>query len=159
MKILIITSCCKSKLSNPDLVEKFYTGYFFQSILHFANKNNFDFMVLSAKYGLIKKDYYVEPYDIKLKLKININNMKIKINKEFPSILNNYDKILFTMGKNYLSVFSDFLNNPKIMFIVDNRGNGGFNQIAYTLLKMSNQKVIELINTDKKVITILDLKR
>lgn len=157
--ILIITSCSKSKKETSAIASEFYTGQFFRSIKKFAINNSFDFKILSAKYGLVSMNDLIEPYDIKLRIKSNIKSIQSKISESFSEIIQKYDKIIFIMGKVYLSVFEKFLSNKNISYFVDHRGIGGFNQIGFILEHLSVNQINNLITLNKKELTIEDLRQ
>jgi hypothetical protein len=64
MRTIALISCGKSKLSEPALAHRLYTGNLFQKSLAYARRRNADTIyILSAKYGLVEFDQLIEPYE------------------------------------------------------------------------------------------------
>lgn len=66
--MIFIISCGKAKQNKSDLAMNLYTGCYFKSNLRFAQRfvSNDSIYILSAKYGLIKSDDKIQPYDLKM---------------------------------------------------------------------------------------------
>lgn len=67
MKKIILISCVSKKRSVESTAAEMYTSTLFKLNLQFARKLDPDaIFILSAKYGLIKLDEVIEPYDVTL---------------------------------------------------------------------------------------------
>jgi hypothetical protein len=146
-RILVITSCSKKKEKNANRALDLYKGQFFLGVKKFCEKNCFDLMVLSAKYGLIK-DEIIEPYEQRLQnTKRDINRLRALAFPKFKDLIPKYDYIIFLMGKTYASVLNTI--SPKIRYATDPTGSGGFNQLIVKLNNLSKGEFISLINQNK----------
>ena len=75
MKIALI-GCSKKKLSGGHLARNLYQGTLFQKSLVIAERLNFDLIyILSAKYGLLELDRWVESYNEDLTTKGKIERL------------------------------------------------------------------------------------
>lgn len=63
MKIALI-SCCKQKREELCMAKDIYISPLFKYSLKYIIQHNYDkYYILSAKYGLLQPDIYIEPYD------------------------------------------------------------------------------------------------
>jgi len=110
-KTLVITSCSKvknnQKTEETVPAEDLYTGRLFQKVRQYAELKGFDYMILSAKYGLIHPDEKISVYDNVLRSKKDVEKIKNQANTEFQKISNNYKTILVIAGKNYRLALAD----------------------------------------------------
>jgi len=75
VKIALI-GCSKKKLSGGHLARNLYQGTLFQKSLVIAERLNFDLIyILSAKYGLLELDRWVESYNKDLTTKGKIERL------------------------------------------------------------------------------------
>lgn len=155
MQYAIITSCSKKKANICTRADLLYQGQFFKGVKQFANKNQMQLFILSAKYGIIMDETKICPYEQKLRNKQDVKKIKIIAIPIFEHILKIYDKILLIMGNLYRLVFSEFLIRPEIIIFEDNRGSGGFNQLIQKLNSLSRIQVEEILKN--KRISINDL--
>ena len=147
VKILVITSCSKKKAPSARSAINLYKGQFFLGVKSFCEKNNFELMILSAKYGLIK-DEIIAPYEQRLKnTKKDINRLHAIAFPKFKDLIPKYDYIIFLMGKTYVSALNT--TSPKIRYATDPTGSGGFNQLIVKLNNLSKEKFISLIKQKK----------
>lgn len=136
-----------------------YQGPFFRSVTFFVEKMNYDFKILSAKYGLVDPDKELEPYDKIIKYKKDIEYLKKITHNLIISLLNEYDKIILLMGKKYVRVFEDFIPNPKILTFVDHQGNGGFLRLASFLNKIPKKQISEILEQNNSSLSKEDLQK
>lgn len=66
MKILIL-ACSARKMSCDARAMDMYQGAIFRKGIEIAKRQNLHPFILSAKYGLINWDKWIEPYDQKMK--------------------------------------------------------------------------------------------
>lgn len=105
MAKIVLISCVSKKLNHKAKARDLYISPFFKKNLRYARFLNPDkIFILSAKYGLLKLDEVIEPYDKTL------NKMPSKEVKEWAnSVLNqlrkvsnlNEDEFIFLAGNNY----------------------------------------------------------
>lgn len=156
-KILVITNCSKKKLQSPTVAQNLYQGLFFRNVKTFSKRMQFDLCIISAKYGLLNSDEIIEPYDKTIKSKKDILELKENVSGKFDKLLNEYDKIIFIMAKNYLEIFKSYLDNSKIICAIDHRGSGGFLQLTSKLKKIKKLDFLKLIKTNRSF-TIEDIE-
>ncbi len=104
MKIALI-SCTKKKKDYKCKTEEMYSeSDLFKKTLQYCKQQKFDkIYILSAKYGVLKLDDKIEPYNITLN-KIGKQEKiiwGIKISKWIKDNLDIYDEIYMFAGKNY----------------------------------------------------------
>jgi hypothetical protein len=63
MKTIVLVSCGKRKLSKAAPAKEMYTSPRFRMARAYAERIGDDWRILSAKYGLLKPDEVIEPYD------------------------------------------------------------------------------------------------
>ncbi|MBN2157710.1 MAG: peroxide stress protein YaaA [Candidatus Lokiarchaeota archaeon] len=150
-KIMILTSCSKSKLDRSSKAIELYQGQLFKMIVKLSRKIDAKLKILSAKYGLIDSDDVIEPYEKRIETMQDILRLKSATNDQFEKYLQNYDKILVIMGKKYRKVVEDYLDHPKVVIAIDKRGIGGYLQLISTLLKKEPKRLIEIISKQKVI--------
>ncbi|MCK9631042.1 MAG: hypothetical protein M0R30_05310 [Methanoregula sp.] len=110
-KKLLIIPCSKVKknLVNTSAIE-LYDGPFFRMIRKYRS-NDFDILVLSAKYGMIKGDKKISFYDQKMTID-RANELSSKITIELSQLLNEhyYEDIYINIGKIYFEALKPSLN-------------------------------------------------
>ena len=155
-RILVITNCSKKKLTHASKAIQLYQGQFFNKVVNFTRRMNFDLKIISAKYGLISPEKIIKPYDKKIN---NSEVIKLRegISESIKVILDDYDKIIFLMGRNYLKCFEDYLDNPKMIIAEDNRGSGGFLQLITCLEKIPKKKFLKFIKSNPSTFSVKDV--
>ena len=144
-RISIITNCSKKKLSGKAKAKDLYQGQFFSLIKHIAEQNSMDLFILSAKYGLISAEKEIESYDQRIKTKADVIRLRTLSNKLFNEILQRYSKVLLIMGREYQSVLDEF-QDTKIFRSSDNRGSGGYLQLASEISHLSRSDLIQFLH-------------
>lgn len=66
MKRICLVSCSKTKESKASPAQILYSSQLFKASREFAKANFQSWFILSAKYGLVRPDEIIEPYDVKL---------------------------------------------------------------------------------------------
>ena len=146
VKTLLLISCCKSKLSRPAQARYLYTSSFFQKSIKFAENNGFDIKIISALHGFIDLDFYLWPYDLKLQKKSDIENLKKLVIPRLMPLIQNYDRIIVIMGKNYGATMEDLLSDKKFLIVHDRRGFMGFKQLMTKLLTTTINDIFYYLN-------------
>ncbi|HHH53616.1 MAG TPA: peroxide stress protein YaaA [Bacteroidetes bacterium] len=105
MKTVALISCVSKKLNKKAKAEDLYLSPLFKKNMAYSKKINVDeIYILSAKYGLLKLDDEIEPYDLTL------NKMKVQQKKEWSQmVLEQLQKLedldntnfIFLAGENY----------------------------------------------------------
>jgi hypothetical protein len=65
---IALVGCGKSKLLKPARAKDLYTGPLFRAARAYAEECD-EWRIVSARYGLLKPEYRIEPYDDRLKPK------------------------------------------------------------------------------------------
>lgn len=149
-KILVITSCSakKRRISKPIRAIDLYQGDFFKKVKKFAFLNQFALNIISAKYGLITSDKEINYYNVKIKNDNDIENLKPYVIPKLNSLMNNYDKILLLMGKDYKKIIESVVNEKFIHFF-DKRGLGGYLSLMNDLLQLNQKQLYKLLFEQK----------
>ena len=124
-KILVIAGCSSKKLLYAAPAKNLYQGTLFKKIKKLVTYNQLDFMILSAKYGIIHENDIIKPYNKTLKNKNDILKLRKKVIPKLKAIELNYDLIIIIMGKKYRDVLSPLFDDNKYKMIYDQRGIGG----------------------------------
>ncbi len=109
-KKLMIISCSQRKKNflNFTPAMELYDGPMYRMIRNFKPiyYNGIDVMILSAKYGLMAQNHMIKNYDQRLTEKRIPKLREIVKNRLAERLkLTNYNEIMLSMGKDYLSVF------------------------------------------------------
>ena len=118
MAKIVLIPCVSKKLQHKSKAQDLYVSPLFQKNLKYAKSLNPDkIFILSAKYGLLRLDEEIEPYDKTL------NKMRSGEIKEWAnSVLNQMrkstdienDEFLFLVGNNYRKYLLPHLKHYKI---------------------------------------------
>lgn len=151
--ILVITGCSKKKGTKPAAAETLYQGQFFKGVVQYTKRNGCDLWILSAKHGLVPSTEIIAPYQKRIESKRDVEELRRITRHKIMDFLENYDTIFLLMGSIYRDVFEEFLTNPKIISARDDRGNGGFNQLAVLLNKVPGCLVNHLRHENRREIS------
>lgn len=125
-KILVITGCTKEKLgcdsSVKAQVEKMYQGRLFKTVRKYCETMGFDYVVISAKYGLIHPEETIEGYEKVLRTKDDIERIRPVVEEKLRPLLKNYDKIIVIAGKQYREALKNLWDERFIA--IKSRGYG-----------------------------------
>jgi hypothetical protein len=78
-----------------------YQGRLFKAVKEYAETMGFDYVIISAKYGLIFPDKIIEGYEKVLQTKEDVEKIRPIVEEKLRPILNNYEKILVIAGEKY----------------------------------------------------------
>jgi len=131
MRKIVLISCVKTKLNHTALAKDLYVSQLFKSSLAYARSLNPDAIyILSAKYGVVKLDQEIEPYEMTLnKMPVDASkewakNVVIKL-KEVADL--EKDKIIFIAGEKYRRFLIPHIRNYEIPL----KGLSFGNQLKY----------------------------
>jgi len=131
MRKIVLISCVKTKLNHAALAKDLYVSQLFKSSLAYARSLNPDAIyILSAKYGVVKLDQEIEPYEMTLnKMPVDASkewakNVVIKL-KEVADL--EKDKIIFIAGEKYRRFLIPHIRNYEIPL----KGLSFGNQLKY----------------------------
>ena len=76
--VLIITSCTKSKRGYNDsvssLAKDMYQGELFKKVKSYSETMGFDYVIISAKYGVLHPVDNINGYEMQLKTRLDVEN-------------------------------------------------------------------------------------
>ena len=125
-KVLIITGCTKKKLSDTPALKiqakKLYQGRLFKNVRRYAEKMGFDYVIISAKYGLVFPEESIGGYEQVLKTKDDVENIRPLVEKRVGPLLKQYQKIVIIAGKHYRDVLAN-LWDPRFV-VIRSKGYG-----------------------------------
>lgn len=125
-RVLIITGCTKEKLGYNDTVrvpaKKMYQGRLFKTVRKYCEAMGFDYVIISAKYGLIYPDDVIQGYEKVLRTKEDVRSIQPSVEEKIRPLLKNYEKILVIAGKRYREVLENIWDDRFIA--VKSRGYG-----------------------------------
>ncbi|MDY9924378.1 DUF6884 domain-containing protein [Methanobacterium sp.] len=118
MSKIVLIACSKAKFHQKAKAQDMYEGILFKKSLKYAKSINADFIfILSAKYGLLRLDEEIEPYDKTLN-KMPINEKKLwadSVLNQLKRVSNlDNDKFLFFAGDNYRKFLIPHIVNYEI---------------------------------------------
>jgi len=121
MAKIILISCVSKKLNQKSKAQDLYISPFFQKNLQYAKSLNPDkIFILSAKYGLLRLNEEVEPYEKTLN-KMTSNEIREWANSVLDQLQKvsdlNKDELIFLAGNNYRKFLLPHINNYKIPMI------------------------------------------
>jgi len=125
-RVLVITECTKEKLSyNSSMkapAKMMYRGKLFEAVREFCESKKLDYLVISAKYGLLHPNEVIEGYDKVLRTRRDVEEIKPLVEQRLKPILADYDKIVVIAGKRYRETLSDLWDNH--FFMIRSKGYG-----------------------------------
>jgi hypothetical protein len=110
-KVLVITECTKEKLGYDSSVKvpakQMYQGRLFKAVRNYCEKMGFDYVIISAKYGLLRPDDVIEGYEMVLKTKEDVERIRPQVEEKLRPLLERYDKVIVIAGKQYREVIKN----------------------------------------------------
>lgn len=129
-KTLVITSCCKKKNEvNLKLkASERYIGQMFRATKNFADNNQYDLLIISAKYGLLKPEDKIDNYNMKIQNKKEALGLRSKVVPKLQKIIENenYSRIIIILGKIYRFIIENLFDER---FIILESRNGIFDYL------------------------------
>jgi hypothetical protein len=113
---LVLVSCVKQKRSTPAPAKDLYTSTFFRLARRLVERHNADWLILSAKFGLLDPSREVEPYEQTL------NSMPVtqrrawaeKALVELLPLAQRHDRVVFLAGQKYREFLIPALRHEEI---------------------------------------------
>jgi len=125
-KVLVITGCTKEKLGYDSSVKapakQMYQGRLFKTVKNYCETMGFDYLIISAKYGLIHPDETIEGYEQVLRTKEDIKKIQPRVEDKLRPLLKNYDRIVVIAGKRYREVLQNLWDER--FMAIKSRGYG-----------------------------------
>lgn len=109
--VLVITGCTKKKLDSVGKVtapaKEMYKGLIFQRVREYAESMGFDYVIISAKYGLLFPSDMIEGYEQVLRSRADIKSLQPGVEDRFSRIIDQYDQIVVIAGVTYRMVLEN----------------------------------------------------
>jgi len=125
-KVLVITGCTKEKLgydaSAKAPAKRMYQGRLFKTVRKYCETMKFDYVIISAKYGLIHPDKTIGGYEKVLRRKEDIKRIQPLVEETLRLLLKNYDKVVVIAGKQYREVLQNLWDERFVA--IKSRGYG-----------------------------------
>ena len=119
-KVLVITGCTKEKLgydnSTTAMAKDMYKGRLFRVTKKFCEKKGYNYVIISAKYGLIMPEETIAGYEKMLRNKNDVAGIQRKVESRLTGILPKYNKILVIAGKRYRQALEN-LRDERFVFL------------------------------------------
>lgn len=137
-KTLIITSCSKKKNEIKSILKasERYIGQMFKATKKFAEINQYDLLIISAKYGLLKPESKIDNYNKRIQNKTQAIDLRAEVNLKLQEIIERerYSRIIIIMGKMYRFIIENLIDER---FIILQSKNGIFDYLK-KLSKLNN---------------------
>ncbi len=127
LKTLVILACSQKKGQKPVAARDLYLGSLFKLGRKFAEVHRFDYVIISAKYGLLRPEQVIAPYDQRIANMNDVRRMREMVLPGLKEILQRYEKVVVIGGNLYRKVLEP-IKSPKFEIITDSRGIGGILQ-------------------------------
>jgi len=125
-RILVITGCTKEKLGSNASAKapaaQMYKGRLFRVVKDYCETMGFDYVIISAKYGLVYPHETIEGYEKVLRTKEDIERIRLLVEEKLRPVLKSYDKIAIIAGKQYREVLKNLWDDRFVM--LKSRGYG-----------------------------------
>lgn len=151
MKPVVLISCGKEKRQWSCRASEMYCSERFISAKQFAQQQNYDWYVISAKHGLLHPDAMIEPYDLSI-LNFTDNEKNLwaeKITNDIFKLHELSTKIMILADNNYSNALAYKLNKKGYSVILP------FNEIDYTQQKNFLQNANDKIDKVKQLYDVV----
>jgi len=99
-----------------------YKGKLFEAVREFCESKKLDYLVISAKYGLLYPNEVIEGYNKVLRTRRDVEEIKPLVEQRLKPILVDYDKIVVIAGKKYQETLSNLWDDH--FFTIQSKGYG-----------------------------------
>lgn len=104
-KVLVVTECSKQKISYKGSVEatakEMYQGRLFKRTRRYCHAMEFDYVIISAKYGLLLPDDIIGGYEKVLSTEEDIAVIRPIVERKLGGLIRKYDKVVVIAGEKY----------------------------------------------------------
>jgi hypothetical protein len=140
MSSITIVACVSLKENQPNPAKDLYKSPWFKKARAYVEKQDWDWYIVSAKYGLLHTDKVIEPYELTL------NNMKAterkqwseKVFKEILQVFPEKGTVRFFAGKRYREYLVPLLQEVGYTVEIPLMGLGIGQQLAWLSNSASN---------------------
>lgn len=143
--VLIITSCTKSKRGYDESVSSpakdMYQGDLFKKVKSYSEAMGFDYVIISAKYGVLHPADAINGYEMQLRTRLDVEKIRPEVEQKLRNILSPYDRIVVIAGENYRRVLVNLLDD-RFVFI-KTKGIGDLVSIVGRAIPGKNKNLTE----------------
>lgn len=147
-KVLVITGCTKEKLGYDNsitaIAKDMYKGRLFKVTKKFCEKRSYDYVIISAKHGLVIPEETVSGYEKVLRNKRDVVEIQSSVEKRLMRILPRYNKILVIAGKMYRQVLENIWDD-RFVFL-KSRGYGDLCKKVSAAIEVSDQSLLRFLD-------------
>jgi len=113
-RTIVLVSCCGPKLHNPSPAADIYTSDLFRKSRRWAELHGDEWFILSAKYGVLRPDDVIAPYDETLKTKTKSEKAlwNEKVTRDLRRLADGA-RLVVLAGKDYMGWTSYFAKVEK----------------------------------------------
>lgn len=149
MKKICLISCASTKLNRTAKAKDLYISDLFRKSVAWAIQNCSEWYILSAKYGLLKPEDVIKPYD---KTLLNMRKEK-RVNwskgvfKQLQQYLNDGDKIYILAGLRYRETLISLLSSFGFEYYVPMEGLSIGKQLSWLKENLVDKNFLNHLNT------------
>lgn len=120
MSKLALVSCVSQKASNPLPAKDLYTSQWFRSARRYTESLGIDWLILSAKYGVVEPDRVISPYNLTLNRMNREQRAKwaVKVYKELAPYLVTVDTVIILAGERYREYLPGWLRDSGKQIVI-----------------------------------------
>ena len=146
-KVLVITSCTAEKLGNTPKVKAkakdMYQGRMFKLVRKLCERMGWDYVIISAKYGMVFPDEDIEGYEKFLRTKHDREIVKSKVIPKLSKILSNYNGFLVIAGQNYRKVIQSLMDER--FLVLHTKGYGDLCSRIKHAISKTDTKLLDFV--------------
>jgi len=103
---IIVVGCTKKKKAHLCPASEMYceSVLFSKTIAYIKSYYKSEYVILSARYGILKPTVIIEPYDATMKDVLRCTSEYARMRKDIARELFNYDKIIAFCGQDYIKM-------------------------------------------------------
>lgn len=125
--VLVITGCTKNKCEieeNRKIAAKdLYTGTLFTKVQDYCEKMEYDYRIISAKYGLLSPEDKISTYEKVLRTRVDVDAIRPSVEESLKPLLKDYNTILVIAGSQYRDVLSRIIDDKFVFLKADGIGD------------------------------------
>ncbi|MDG6219782.1 MAG: hypothetical protein QCI00_10170, partial [Candidatus Thermoplasmatota archaeon] len=144
-RTLVITACTKKKLDIDPLrtvpAKDLYQGTMFKRVQAYCKGKGYDYVIISARFGLLLPDDEVWLYEKFLKTKQDVEEIRPRVENKLADILPEYDRVLVIAGKNYREVLRNVIDDRFVF--VKSKGIGDLISIVSKAIPIKDRMLEE----------------
>lgn len=127
--VTVLVSCVGEKASEPTMAENLYQSTWFKKAREYAKTNGDRWYILSAKYGLVKPDRVLRPYEKTLNAMTKMQRVDwgMKVSAQINATIPSPSKIVILAGRKY----REFLDLPNYLLETPLSGMGIGQQLSW----------------------------